>query len=103
MQNIVINMREKFHNDRLRNDRALGNRKSDNNKNNTRRREALIALGDSFPSPVNRIMPFSHRCRRSVNFRGTKFLPEKYVLIISKMSEFYKILARKIIKIPEFL
>jgi len=34
---------------------------------------------------------------------GTKFLPEKYVLKISKMPEFYKILARKIINIPEFL
>jgi len=33
MQNIVIYMCEKFHYDRLRNDRALGNRKSDNNKN----------------------------------------------------------------------
>jgi len=34
MQNIVINMCEKFHYDRLRNDRALGNGKSDNNNNN---------------------------------------------------------------------
>jgi len=36
MQNIVINMCEKFHDDRSRNDRALGDRKSDNNnkKNN---------------------------------------------------------------------
>jgi len=33
MQNVLINMCEKFHYDRLRNDRALGNRKSDNNKN----------------------------------------------------------------------
>jgi len=32
MQNVVVNMCEKFHNDRLRNGRALGNRKSDNNK-----------------------------------------------------------------------
>ena len=32
MQNIFINMCEKFHNDRLRNDRALGNGKCDNNK-----------------------------------------------------------------------
>ena len=32
MQNVVINMCEKFHYDRLRNDRALGNGKSDNNK-----------------------------------------------------------------------
>jgi len=31
MQNIVINMCEKFHYDRLRNVRALGDRKSDNN------------------------------------------------------------------------
>jgi len=30
MHNIVIVMCEKFHNDRLRNDRALGNGKSDN-------------------------------------------------------------------------
>jgi len=34
MQNFVINMCEKFHYDRLRNDRALVNGKSDNNKNN---------------------------------------------------------------------
>jgi len=42
--------------------------------------------------------------RSSVNFRGgTKFLPEKYVLKISKMPEFYMILARKIIKISDVL
>jgi len=36
MQNIVINIKlcEKFPNDRLRNDRSLGNRNSDNNKKN---------------------------------------------------------------------
>jgi len=34
---------------------------------------------------------------------GTKFLPEKYVLKISQMPEFYMSLAQKIIKIPEFL
>jgi len=34
---------------------------------------------------------------------GTKFLPEKYVLKISKLPEFYMILAQKIIKIPDFL
>jgi len=33
MQNVVVNMCEKIYNDRLRNDRALGNRKSDNNNN----------------------------------------------------------------------
>jgi len=32
MQNIVINMGEKFHHDRLRNGGALGNWKSDNNE-----------------------------------------------------------------------
>jgi len=32
MQNIRINMSETFHYDRLRNDRALGNRKSDDSK-----------------------------------------------------------------------
>jgi len=32
MQNIVIDMCEKFHNDRLRNDRALGNQITDNNQ-----------------------------------------------------------------------
>jgi len=41
MQNIVVrpNMSEKFYNDRLRNDRSLGNGKSDNNnkKYNVRR------------------------------------------------------------------
>jgi len=35
MQNIVINMCEKFHFDRLRNNRALGNIKTDNNKQDT--------------------------------------------------------------------
>ena len=34
---------------------------------------------------------------------GTTFLPEKCVWKINKMPEFYVILARKIIKIPEFL
>jgi len=32
MQNIVVNMCKKFHNDRLRNDRSSGNGKSDNSK-----------------------------------------------------------------------
>jgi len=32
MQNMIMNTCEKFHYDRLRNDRALGNGKSDNNK-----------------------------------------------------------------------
>ena len=36
MQNADVNMCEKFHNDRLTNDRSIGNRKSDDNKNNVR-------------------------------------------------------------------
>jgi len=35
MQNVVVNMCEKFRNDRLRNNRSLGNWKSDNNNINT--------------------------------------------------------------------
>jgi len=48
MQNIVINMREKFHYDRLRNNRALGNEKSDDNK---KKKTMLVALMDPFPGP----------------------------------------------------
>jgi len=33
---------------------------------------------------------------------GTKFLPEKYVLKINKMPEFYMTLARKVSKYPNF-
>jgi len=33
MQNVVINMCEKFHFDRFRNDKALADQKSDNNNN----------------------------------------------------------------------
>ena len=45
MQNIVMNMCEKYHYNRLRNDRALGNAQPDNNKNN------VVALADPFPGP----------------------------------------------------
>jgi len=53
MQNILINMCEKFHDNRLRNDRALGNGKSDNNtnpKNNNKHRNKfkLLPLGTRF-------------------------------------------------------
>ena len=37
MQNIVIDMCDKFHNDRLRSDRSLGNGKSDSEKKNNNR------------------------------------------------------------------
>jgi len=46
MQNILINMCEKFYNDRLRHDRFLGNWKSDKKKKNNNKN---IALGYPFP------------------------------------------------------
>ena len=54
MQNIVINMCEKFNCDRLRNDRALGNGKLDNNNPQKKHsnRATLVALGDLFPGPT---------------------------------------------------
>jgi len=48
MQNIVIDLCEKFHNDRLRNDRALGNGKSDNNKNPKKKNNVHSTLGTRF-------------------------------------------------------
>jgi len=47
MRNIVINMCEKFHYDRLRNNKALADRKSDNNKK--KKKNVRIAFGDPFP------------------------------------------------------
>jgi len=52
MQNVVINMSEKFHNDRLRNDRALGNGKSDNNKKNNNN---IVAFGDPVSGYKNHV------------------------------------------------
>jgi len=53
MQNIVINMCEKFRYDRLRNDRALGNGKSDNNKNSKNKNKNNVrGHWDPFPSPI---------------------------------------------------
>ena len=48
MQNIDINTCEKFHDDWLRNDRALGDRKSDNKNSTT---TTFVAIGDPFPDP----------------------------------------------------
>jgi len=59
MPNIVINMYEKFHYDRLRNDRALGNGKSDNNKNNNNNNNVRSHYGDAFPCPAE----ISYACR----------------------------------------
>jgi len=48
--NVVTNVCLKFHYDRLRTDKALGNcRKSDNNKNNHKENKTtFVALGDPF-------------------------------------------------------
>jgi len=55
-RDIVIDMCEKFYNDRLRNDRALVHWKSDNNNPKTRRttrtRTTLVSLGDPFRGPI---------------------------------------------------
>jgi len=56
MQNIVINTCEKFHYDRLRNDRALGNGKSDSNKNNNNNNNVLGHLGPVSGSNNNLIV-----------------------------------------------
>jgi len=42
MQDIVVNMCEKFNNDRLRNDRSLGNGKSDSKKNKKKKKKNNI-------------------------------------------------------------
>ena len=47
MQNIVVNMRENFHNDRLRNDRALGNGKSNYKKKNIRSAWRSVSLSNN--------------------------------------------------------
>jgi len=44
MQNVGVNMGEKFHYDRLRNDRALGNGKSDNNKKNNKKKNNNVRI-----------------------------------------------------------
>jgi len=46
------------------------------------------------------IFPIGVGARSTLGGGGHKILPEKYVLKIRKMPEFYMILARKIIKIP---
>jgi len=57
MQNIVVNMCEKFHNDRLSNDGSLRNGKYDNNNNknnnnnnnNNKHKNNVVTLRDPFP------------------------------------------------------
>ena len=79
--------------DRLRTNKALGFRKSENNKNKIKKsRTTFVAIWDICIGVV-----------AQSTLGGTTFLPEKYVWKINKMPEFYMILARKIITIPEFL
>jgi len=69
MQNRVINMCEKFHYDRLRNDRALGSRKSDNNKNP--KNNVGIAFEDLFPgSKVSKYCTRGTRAAVMVHLAG---------------------------------
>jgi len=49
MQNVLFDVCEKFHYDRLRNDRALGNGKSNNNDNN--HNNNVRSHGDPFLGP----------------------------------------------------
>ena len=55
MQNILINMCEKFQYDRLRNDRALGNCNPDNNKNNKNKNNVGRAWGTVSGSKNSRL------------------------------------------------
>jgi len=58
MQNIVINMCENFHYDRLKIDRVLGNQKYDNNNpqnnnnNNNNNKNVRSAYGNLFSGPT---------------------------------------------------
>jgi len=58
MQNDVVNVCAKFHNDRLRNDRALGDGKSDNNKkkNKNKKKNNVLALWRPVSESKNRLV-----------------------------------------------
>jgi len=57
MRNVVINMYEKFHYDRLRNVKALGNWKSDNNKPSDKHRNKNNVHGHW--GPVKRVRKYN--------------------------------------------
>jgi len=62
MRNVLSNMCGKFNNDRLRNDRALENRKSDYNNSPMEQAQDLttfVALGDPFPGPTMWLFEFN--------------------------------------------
>ena len=51
MQNIVVDMHEKIHNDRLRNNRALVHWKSHNNNKKKKNKNNVRGHWDPFPGP----------------------------------------------------
>ena len=55
MQNVVIDMCEKFHYDRLRNDRALGNGKPDNKKNDDNKKNNVRSAWRPVSGSKNRL------------------------------------------------
>ena len=62
-----------------------------------------ISYQAKFTVCIRSTMQRQHRRRNSLNLRGHDILSENYVWKINKLPEFYMILVRKIIKIPEFL
>jgi len=60
MQIIVINVCEKFHYDRLRNDRALGDGKSDKNKNDNKNNNVGSAWGPV--SASKKYLKYKYKC-----------------------------------------
>jgi len=53
MQNIAVNMCEKCHDDRSRNDGALADRKSDNNKKPTKKNSNVLSAWGPVYGPKN--------------------------------------------------
>jgi len=66
-------------------------------------RTAWTHAGDTTPRATRQSWTPTIGVGAQSTLGGTAFLPEKYVRKINKILEFYTILARKIIKIPEFL
>ena len=71
MQNIVINMCEKFHYDRSGNDRTLGNRRSDNNNPNSEHKNNVRGHWRH----VSRSNKISQRCLGNAQTVGQRRVP----------------------------
>jgi len=81
MQNMVINMCEKFHNDRLRNDRSLENGKSGNNKDKNNVRSAWSSGSkNSAPAAIyfDRMTTFRSTLFFSLNVRACRTAISNY-------------------------